>query len=187
MTNDQDLDLAWKTWTGVMRKVTLLMQKDDFRDALSQVETFLACEDHAEIRSDALGMKANLKEELGDIQGAKEDLLLARSLIGPSYGRYVHEISLGAIAERQQQSNEALGWYRAALRTCVEGQAISGGTALKKLVGLQGEKEMSAHDQALCIEATRKSWRVLNLPGQPDLADLNLTISRVKEAESKPR
>lgn len=183
----KDVDLSWKNWTEVMRKVTSLMQKDDFRAALSEVETFLAQEDYPDIHSDALGMKASLKEELGDIQGAKQDLLVARSLIGPSYGRYVHEISLGAIAQNQQQTDEALAWYRAALHTCIEGQGISGGTALKKLVGLQGEKDLSADDRALCTEAARKSWRVLNLSGQPDLANLNLAISDIKDSEAKPR
>jgi hypothetical protein len=186
MTNNQELDLEWAGWTEVMQRVALLMQKHDFAGALLEVEAFLSREPRPEVCSDALGFRADLREQLGNPEGAKQDLLTARSLVGPSYGRYVHELSLGAVCEKQQRMSEAVSWYRTALRTCIEGENISGGTALNKLLSLQNQNVLEAEDQELWTQAAEKSWDVLGLPGQPDLTDLKLVVSAIKCGEASP-
>ena len=62
MTENQKLDSAWIGWNEVMRKVASLMRGRDFAAALSEVEAFLARERNPELRSDALGMRADLRE-----------------------------------------------------------------------------------------------------------------------------
>src|SRR5229473_3816977 len=136
MANTENLDLAWMRWADVMRDASSLMGKRDFAAALAAVESFLAREAWSDLRSDALGFKADLQERLGDLEAAKEDLLTARSLVGATYARYVHELSLGAICRKQNRVAESASWFRTALHTCLEGEGISGGTALKELFAL---------------------------------------------------
>src|ERR1700676_3744592 len=95
MNEDQQSDSAWLSWDEVMRRVASLMHRQDFRTAQVEVDSFLARDTSPEIRSEALSVRADLKEEVGDLQSAREDLLSARSLVGPGYARYVQEISLG--------------------------------------------------------------------------------------------
>src|SRR6266568_3751666 len=123
-------EMGWEQWWTVMRRAAPLMQKRDFAAALTEVQAFLSHEAGPEVRSDALGLRADLKERLGDLESAKADLQTARALIGPSYMRYVHEICLGAISRKQAQIDEAASWYRIALQTCMLGERISGGSAL---------------------------------------------------------
>lgn len=186
MTNNQEIDLGWAGWTEVMRRVASLMQNHDLTAALSEVDAFLSRETRPELRSDALGFRADLREQLGQSEAAKDDLLLARSLIGPSYGRYVHELSLGSICEKQRRIDEAISWYRTALRTCIEGRGISAGTALKGLLALRDQRVLTPEDQAICAGAAQKSWDVLGLQGQPDLTDLTHVVSAIKSGEASP-
>lgn len=83
-------------------------------EALSNVDAFLSREVGAQLRSDALGLRAELNNRLGNVDSAKRDLLLARSLTGPNYMRYVHELSLANPYESQNLNKEAHSWYRAA-------------------------------------------------------------------------
>jgi hypothetical protein len=120
MTNDpeHESDVRQANWYHVMRQVTSLMDRD-LRAALSMVEEFLSKEDRPDLRSDALGMRADLEVQLGELDRAKDDLLKARSLVAAGYARYVHEVSLGVICEKRREIDEALSWYRMALRTCI--------------------------------------------------------------------
>ena len=169
-----------------MRKIMALMRESDFRTAQAEVDSFLAKETSPEIRSEALSVRAYLKGEVGDLQAALEDLLNARSLIGADYARYVDEISIGVISEKLGRSGEAVYWYQVALRTCVDGEGISGGTALRRLLQLLPQEDLSPDDKALCDSAAQKSWQVLKLAGRPDLTDLTQVISAIKEGEGKP-
>ena len=186
MTENQQSDLAWLGWIEVMRKVASFTQNGEFTTALSEIEAFLSRETRAELRSEALSLRADLKEQLGDLEAAKEDLLTARSLVGRSYMRYVQELSLGRLYRMQQRLNEAVSWYRVALHTCIEGEGISGGTALKEFLTLRGQEALTVEDQALTAQVAERSWRVLGLPGQPDLTSLPRVISAIKDGEANP-
>lgn len=179
------LDASWDTWYQVMRSITSLMKQGDTKTALKEVDFFLLGDIAPEVESDALGMRADLKEQLEDLEGAKNDLLTARALVGPSYKRYVHELSLGSISQRQQNFEEAVSWFRSALQTCLDGEGISGGTALKRFFAISGRR-IPPNDEELCARAIRRSWLVLRLPGQPDLTDFSKDIETIKDGESKP-
>jgi hypothetical protein len=147
----------------------------------------LGGEINPEIRSDALGFRAHLKEELGDLGSASEDLRAARSLVAPGYARYVHELSLAHVCEKRKLLDDAQAWYRTALQTCVEGDRVSCGNALTGFLRLQGDKHFTPEDIQLCTQAAQRSWQILALPEQPDLTDLAAVAARIKDGETSPR
>ena len=114
---------------------------------------------------------------------AKDDLLAARSLTGPNYERYVHELSLGSLFESQNLNEEAHAWYRTALNTCLLDNGTSGGTALKRLLQLCPATDLPLDDIALCSRVIEHSWRVLRLAGMPDLSDLEAAASIILHAQ----
>lgn len=139
-----------------------------------------------ESKSRALGLRAELRFDAGDLSGARSDLLLAHGLCGPGYLRYVHELSLGSICRAERSPSEALKWYRSALQTCLDAGDVSGGNALKNLIALVGE-DIGSEDMALCRAAIAHSWAVLGLPGEAATYDLATAIAKIKEGETTPR
>jgi len=173
-------------WVEVMRQVASLMRAGDLGTALSEVESFLSRETSPELRSDALGFSAHLKQQSGDLEGAEKDLLSARLLVGPTYGRYVQELGLGDICQKRQRVNEAVSWYRTALRTCAEGKGISGGTALKAFLMFRPQESLTAEEVELCSRVAERSWQVLGLAGRPDVRRLDNLVSIINDAQANP-
>src|SRR5262249_13997034 len=98
-----EMGSAWTKWSGVMRTVVLLMQKDDSYAALTEIDRFLLDDIPPELLSDALGMRADLKEQMGDFEGAEADLRSAYSIVASSYLRYVHELSFASLSRKRQR------------------------------------------------------------------------------------
>jgi hypothetical protein len=176
---------AWQRWLQVTRTIASLMQKREFAAALSAVDQFLIEESDPELRSDALGFRADLRAQTGDLRAANEDLLAARSLTGATYLRYVHELSLGTLCRKQQQIDEAISWYRAALQTCIEGSGISAGNALSEFLRLQPQDVLTPPDRAVFFQAAEKSWRVLGVPGNPEETNLHAVVATIQDAEAR--
>jgi tetratricopeptide (TPR) repeat protein len=139
-----------------------------------------------ESRSGALGLRADLRFDAGDLSRARSDLLLAHGLVPPGYLRYVHELSLGSIWRAEGNPSEALKWYRSALQTCLDASGVSGGTALKNLLALVGD-EIGSEDMALCRAAIARSWAILGLSGEAAKYDLTSAIAKIKEGEARLR
>ena len=169
-----------------MVQVFPLVENSKLTEAISHLDTFLSQEVNTEVRSAALGFRAHISERVGNIEEAQNDLLTAHSLSGPSYQRYVHELGLGSLFERHGLNEEAHSWYRAALNTCLLDNETSGGSALKGLLRLRPAKNLPEEDIALCREVIKHSWRVLRLPGVPDLSDLEGSVSIIMERQGKP-
>lgn len=186
MNKPDDRDSAWLGWIEVQRRAAILISQGDRAAAFSEVEAFLSRERNPELRSDALGLRAQFKERAGDLQGAKEDLSTALSLIGPTYLRYVHELCLGSICEEQQQIEEALSWYRNALETSLECSDVSGGSALQSYLRLRGQNNLNPQEKGLCRQVIAHSWKLLRLPGKPNLTNLAIAADAIKAGEAQP-
>jgi len=185
MSANRQSEKAWRGWFEIMRQVVSLLHGGDLGKALSRLDGFLSQTADPELRSDALGMRAEVNRRLGSIERAIDDLLVARSLTGPDYRRYVHELSLGALFESQNLQEQATSWYRAALNTCLLDKGTSGGTALKRLLDLSPPTSLSPDDIDLCRKVVEHSWRVLRLPGDPGLLDLASAVSIIGEAQGR--
>jgi hypothetical protein len=186
MSEDQQTEKAQLGWTEVFRRVWSLVKGGELAEAVSHIDAFLSREVDPESRSRALGFRAHIEERLGNAEEAKNDLLAARSLTGPNYDRYVHELCLGDLFERQNLNEEARSWYRTALNTCLLDNGTSGGTALKRLLQLCPAANLPPEDIVLCRRVIEHSWRVLRVIGMPDLSDLESAASIILHAESTP-
>jgi len=127
------------------------------------VEAFLSRQTDSQLRSYVLGYGAILKEDLGDTEGARNSLVLARSLIGSSRLMFTHELGLAKLSQQQHLTEEARSWYRCALRTCLEIGDTSCAGALMGFLTSSLEPP-SAEDASLCMQAALLSWRVLAMP-----------------------
>jgi hypothetical protein len=96
----------------------------------------------------------------------------------------VAERSLGEACEKLGAPGAALEWYRTALKTCAEGDEFSGGHALKVFLALAGQ-QLLPDDEATASSVAVKSWRVLELPGSPDLKDLGKTAEALAKRTSE--
>jgi len=183
MSSSEQTQASWEMWNTLYQSVAKHISSGELRLALAEVESFQPESADTELRSRILSEKAGLKSDLGDLSGAKKDWLLARSLIGPSFTRYVQEISLADLCVKTENTSEALSWYRAAFQTCLESDC-SGGGALARFLRLAGES-LSDQDQRLCSAVVSHSWKLLKLPGNPNNADLHNMARILTEAESK--
>jgi hypothetical protein len=175
-----------KEWDELLRRVVGHMRASDLQSAQVEIDAFLKFHVTARVRSDALGFRALIKQKQGHLASAERDLHEARSLVGPSYLKYVHELGLAAIHKERGQANAAVSFYRDALRTCVAGKGISCGTALAGLLELKPEALLSDEDKRLCLEAVKRAWSLLRLPGDPDRLHLGEAASSIKSAEARP-
>jgi hypothetical protein len=181
MNHDNDLNIAWEEWMSLVVNCLPSKDREQNNNALRAVEAFLSRQTDSELRSYVLGYGAVLKEVLGDIEGARKSLILARSLIGSSRLMFTHELGLAKLSQQQHLTEEARSWYRCALRTGLEiGDTSCAGELLGFLTS--SLEPLNAEDTSLCMKAALLSWRVLALPGEPDLADL-LGVAKELRAE----
>lgn len=187
MNINQETEVAWASWYEFLQKhVVTLMNNGDYDRALSQLDDYLAVERLPEVRSDAIAFRANLRKEMGDLEAAKTGYLEARSLVPPSYTRYVDELCLGQICEDLGNKDEAANWYRTSLDTCLRARDVSGGTALQKFLEINPPNNLTSGDRELCIKVIEQSWLVLGLPGRPNYRNLKDMISAIKNGEANP-
>ena len=182
MTDQPKKAFEWAAWDEVMRTVARMMEEHNFAIALQTVDRFLDPDLSVELRCSVLGMRAQLKEDLGDQEGAKADLVDAISLGAADVARYVNESSLAELFRREGNRPDSIKWYRVALSTAMRG-GFPGGGALWKFITLQSEKALSEEDRALCIDVAECSWKLLDLPGKPNLDNLKASACTIIERE----
>lgn len=186
MSADSEFDRSRNEWMIIQRRTATLVENGSFSEAISEIDRFLSSDASPELRSDALGFKADLHEQMGELQKATRELLEAHSLIGPTYVRYVHELRLGDLYRKQAKSEEATMWYMRALTTCEEGDGLSGGSALNAVVSIRGVPTRRDPDYSLCVNVVTKCWRVLGIPGEPDFTNFRSLVDKIRDAESNP-
>ena len=139
------------------------------------------------LKSEAISFRSMIYEEIGDYESAKNDILNALSLIKKeNYPKYALEIGMGIIYEKENNKKEALKWYHKSLTTGIKAN-ISGSWGLNVFLKTRGEDNLSNEERSLCEDVIRKSWEILNLPGEPDLTDLAENAGILLKAESTPR
>lgn len=174
-------------WEETERSVARSMREGDYATAQSELDSFLSQPHDPEARSSALGYRALFREESGNLEGAKRDLLEARAFSRPlSYPRIVNEESLAVVAEKQGLVEEALFWCRTALLTARDAQ-MPAGSALRRFLRLRGEGDLNSDERALCLAVAHQSWKKLQLPGEPNVTDLEQTAEELVKGESRSR
>jgi tetratricopeptide (TPR) repeat protein len=167
-----------------LHRLRTAWSKGDLASAFSEIEKVLR-EGSAEMKAECLLYRGEIKDNQGELADAKQDWLNALAYSGE--GTFLHyslERCLGQVCETLGLPEEALRWYRTSLSTCSQGDEFSGHRSLTALLRLTGG-EVPPEDKPTVASVAEKSWRVLQLPGAPDLNDLVGTVSKLAEGFQK--
>lgn len=172
-------------WVAAERDIVRAWTTGAAAQALQEIERVLE-RGNDEQRGRALMYRGSIHEEASNWHAAKDDFMQAVGLLSAgSYPRYTAELSVGHACEKAGEPQEAMKWYRTALRTCVQAEELfSGATATRALLALA--PELSPSDRELARAVTAKSWQVLNLPNEPDLDDLAGMTEVMMQRASNP-
>lgn len=170
----------------VMRKAIDSKLHNGWSSAVGIVDDFLKRSLSQRVRAEAIAFKASLLEDGGGYENARLEYLRALSVgVEKGYSKYTIQLSIGDVCERLNLHDEAVSWYLKALETCIEADDISGGTALRRLLRLQGSA-LTDEQKVLCGRVAQKSWRVLCLPGEAELSDLEKTSELLIHRQQTP-
>jgi hypothetical protein len=176
--------LTRREFAEIMGKVSGAWRKGELDTALSGIETVLE-DGIPDMKSESLLERGRIRQSMGATAAARQDwtegLRYARE---GTYLRFLLELSLGEALEREEQLGEALGWYKIALQTCSSGEEFAGLRALTAYLRLNGNN-IEPGDHALLASVVVKSWRVLELPGTPNLENLRSATEELTAAFSK--
>lgn len=180
----QDL---WEEWTSVQLKSLQLSENKQYSEAVNLIEQFLAGQISPELRSEAIAFRALMREEDGDLDAAKEDLLAAHSLSLPgSYPKYCIELTLARLYESSGEKERSAEWHVKALETVVDDPMTSGATAILGLLRLKPFGSLNERELILCERVARQAWQLFSLPGEPNIEDLVSTANKLMEAATRP-
>lgn len=165
-------------FSEAQQRLVSAWHKGDLARALAEIDSVLL-EGTTEMKGQCLLYRGMINESQSSLDLAKRDWLEALQ-----YGkegtflRYELEHNLGKACEGSGAVQEALSWYRTALKTCSTGKEFSGNRTLTAFMRLSGAN-VSPDDYALLALVIQKSWAVLEIPGRPDLADLAASVNEL--------
>lgn len=167
-------------FSELQQRLMSAWHRGDLTSAFTEIETALR-EGTPEMKGQCLFYQGMIREAEGSLDNAKRDWLEALQYAHEgTFLRYQLEYNVGDANERAGIPQEALSWYRAALTTCSRGDEFSGNKTLTAFLRLSGG-EIPPEDRVLVSSVAVKSWRVLELSGEPDLKDLTATVKRLTE------
>lgn len=171
----------------IEREIVHAWNSGDIQTALNLIERVLR-EGPDEHRGRALLYRGPVREEEDNWLEAMKDFAHAANYIAAgTYARYNAELSAGRASAELGDADEALSWYRAALKTCVySSESFSGALAVKTLLTSNGGS-LTPQDESLAKQAFEKSWSALEISGQPDLANLSSTAEQLLRTASGDR
>jgi hypothetical protein len=134
-----------------------------------------------EMKGKCLFYQGLISEEKGNAAAARQNWTRALEYASEgSFLRYQLELNLGSTSEQQAGCDEALDWLRKALETCCRGDEFAGIRALTGYLKLNGGR-IRSEDESLIACVCVKSWRVLELAGEPDANDWSATATRLAD------
>ena len=175
-------------WLAAQKEVLRAKMAGRSRQGIAMLSRFIEVHARTAVVANALQFRSLLSEELGDLAGAREDLLTAIGIaVRPSYLRYTLLLSLGAIDEKLGKVDDAVSGYLCSLSSGLEDGRIAMGTAMSRLLALRSFEELAPADQQLVTRAAGLSWSIVGLPGEPNLADPGKTVAAIVAESSRPR
>lgn len=157
-----------------------------YQSAFDRLSQFLQDAESQEERREALAMRAIVRLRLGDTPSAQRDLELAHALsrVG-EYSRYTIELLLARGARERGEIGSARRFYSQALRTALDGNGFSAGSALEGIMSVAGSEGLTNVERSLVLEAVRASWLTLRLdaPMPGELQDRIRTILKAERSK----
>lgn len=172
--------LSRTEFNQALQRLSAARSKGDLTNAFSEIEMILR-EGNDEMKGESLLYGGEIKAGQGGLVDAKQDWLSGLDYASPgTFLRYCLERNIGRVCETLGLPDEAIVWHRKAATTCYRGAEFSGLQALTALLALNGG-QVPPEDNMLFGSVIEKSWRVLQLPGAPDLNDLAGSVSKLAE------
>jgi tetratricopeptide (TPR) repeat protein len=188
MNTNQSTEEGWATWFLIQEKAVQLSYSGDFEAAISQLDTFSREDLASDIKRQVIGFRGDLRREQGDLHGARSDFLAALDLSAkPDFERFTLESALGVISKQLGDKPEAERWFLGALHTAAEDPTISGISALRSLSQTRGTFFLSTEERKLVERVVVQAWRILRLPGEPDLKDIFASAWVLYQAQARPK
>jgi len=171
--------LTEREFDEVRRKIVMAWHKGDVDGAFVEIEKVFEGEGTPDMKGECLFYRGMIRESGGDLTAARQDwtegLQYARE---GTFLRFQLEHNVGESLEREGLPEEALDWYKRSLKTCTDGHEYSGHQSLAAYLRLKGGK-IEPGTETLIASIIVRSWRVLELPGTPDLKDLLSTATEL--------
>ena len=159
--------------------MTALREGDS--DAAQAALDLVLMQGSSEMKGKCLFYQGLISEEKGNTAEARQSWTKALAYAPEgSFLRFQLELNLGNTSEQQARRDEALDWLRKALETCCRGDEFAGIEALTGYLKLNGGR-IRAEDESLIACVCVKSWRVLELVGQPESNDWSVTATRLAD------
>ncbi len=175
--------LTEREFVEARQRALVAWHKGDVDGAFAEIEKVLDV-GTPEMKGECLFYRGMIRQSVGDMTQARRDWIEALQYAREgTFLRFQVEQNVGESLEREGQTEEALGWYQRALKTCSGGDEFSGQQTLTAYLRLKGGM-IEQEDYALLASVAVKSWRVLELPGAPDVDDLPSTSAALAEAFS---
>lgn len=173
-----------KEFNEALGEVTTAWGRQDLIGALEQLDE-LILRVTSEMQAQCLLFKGRIMKDQGlDLDARKEWLqAIPRSRSG-SFVRACLEYETGMSFEKENLVEDARKYYQSAIETCAIGDEFSGNKQLGAYLALNDGKIMPG-DESIIEAALVKSWRVLELPGEPSSANLPDSITRLCEGFSE--
>jgi len=161
----------------IRQKATVAWHRGDIARALAEIEKVLG-EGTSDMKGECLLYRGMMRQSGEPLSEARQDWSEALQYAGEgTFLRFQLEQHVGDSLEREGLFQEAFAWYRKALKTCSEGEEFSGHQILSAYLRLNGR--IDPGDEPLIASVAVKSWRVLELPGAPDLSYLRSAIEEL--------
>ncbi|MCC7306234.1 MAG: hypothetical protein IT173_01610 [Acidobacteria bacterium] len=137
------------------------------------------------MKGQCLLLRGMIKTDLGFHKDARKDWMAAIPYSSEgSFLRACLEYETGVSFENENRTNEALYYYRSAIDTCAYGNEFAGTKQLCAYLALNNGRILEG-DEAMIMAAVTKSWRVLELFGEPNIAELPDAITKLGQGSSE--
>lgn len=170
MISDKDFHIKF------LPAIEAAIARKEYSDAWSAIEQIKG-QLSPEKRAHCFLLRGEIRGREGDSEEARVEWAagLASSKAG-SFGRFNLDYALGKSYERAGLKEKALASYFSAITTCAEGRHFSGNRALAAFLTLN-DGQIPIEHKEIVASAIRKSWKVLEIAGKPDLSNLPKAIA----------
>lgn len=176
--------LTQREFAEMKQKVRGAWYKGELDTALAGIERVLE-EGTPDMKAESLLDRGMIRQSMGALAAARQDWIEGlRYAREGTYLRFRLEQGIGEAFAREELLGEALNWYKRALQTCSSGDEFAGLRALTAYLRLKGGN-IEPGDDPLIASVVVKSWRVLELPGTPDLTNPQSATEELTAAFSK--
>lgn len=176
--------LSDKEFNAALGAITFSWGQGDLAQALVEIDELIS-NVTPEMKAHCLLFKGTIMKEQGLLKTARHEW--RRAIPDSRTGSFVRaclEYEIGVSFENASLVNEARTYYRSAIETCAYGDEFSGNKQLGAYLAINNGQILPG-DEAAIIAALKKSWRVLELSGEPDLTDLADSIVKLSEGFSE--